>query len=73
MKKFLALLCELLATVSVFAKGAQDDTVVVYAALDEKTANELAAAFKEATGLNAEIALQLEEALSTTTDSMSRR
>jgi iron(III) transport system substrate-binding protein len=61
-EKVSALLCALLATVSVFAKGAQDDTVVVYAALDEKTANELAAAFKEATGLNAEIALQIEEA-----------
>jgi len=35
---------------------------VIYAALDTKTANDLAAAFKQATGLDAEVALQIEQA-----------
>jgi ABC-type thiamine transport system substrate-binding protein len=36
--------------------------VVVYAALDTKTANDLAAAFKAKTGIDAELALQIEQA-----------
>jgi len=36
--------------------------VVIYAALDKKTIDEIAQAFKEATGLTAEIALQIEQA-----------
>jgi iron(III) transport system substrate-binding protein len=36
--------------------------VVIYAALDKKTIDEIAQAFKEATGLTAEVALQLEQA-----------
>jgi len=38
------------------------DKVLIYAALDEKTANELAAAFTEETGIEAEVALQIEQA-----------
>lgn len=60
MRKLIALSVALLLAMSLFAKS--DDPVVVYAALDEKTASELAAAFKKVTGLTAEIALQLEEA-----------
>ncbi len=36
--------------------------VIIYAALDEKTVNELAAAFHASTGYTAEVALQIEEA-----------
>ncbi len=61
MKKVLAVLLGLLLTAGLFAKG-NDDVVTIYAALDEKTSNELAAAFKEATGISVEIALQIEEA-----------
>jgi ABC-type thiamine transport system substrate-binding protein len=62
MKKVLALLFVILLTASLSAKGNEDNVVTVYAALDEKTSNELAAAFKEATGISVEIALQIEEA-----------
>lgn len=41
---------------------AAESKVVVYAALDQKTANEWAAAFTKATGIPAEIALQIEQA-----------
>ncbi len=45
---------------SIYAKGA--DPLTIYAALDEKTSKELAAAFTQATGIPVEIALQIEEA-----------
>jgi iron(III) transport system substrate-binding protein len=38
------------------------DNVLIYAALDEKTANELAVAFTKETGIEADIALQIEQA-----------
>jgi ABC-type Fe3+ transport system substrate-binding protein len=48
----------------VFGRLFADDAkkVIVYAALDEKTANELAATFQKETGYPAEIALQIEQA-----------
>jgi iron(III) transport system substrate-binding protein len=61
MKKVFAMLFVLLAAASLYAAGS-NETVTVYAALDEKTSKELAAAFKEATGIPVEIALQIEEA-----------
>jgi ABC-type thiamine transport system substrate-binding protein len=65
MKKMLLVLLVLLIAMSAFGAG-QGETaekkVIIYAALDEKTTNELAAAFKEATGFTAEIALQIEQA-----------
>lgn len=65
MKKMLLVLLVFLIAMSAFGAG-QGETaekkVVIYAALDEKTTNELAAAFKEATGFTAEIALQIEQA-----------
>lgn len=61
MKRYLVLFFALLATVSVFAKGS-NDPLTIYAALDEKTSKELAAAFTQATGIPVEIALQIEEA-----------
>ncbi|MFB3819250.1 MAG: extracellular solute-binding protein [Candidatus Methylomirabilales bacterium] len=61
MKRTLALGTALaLAIVSAGVAAAAD--VVVYAALDKKTIEEIAQAFKEATGLTAEIALQIEQA-----------
>lgn len=65
MKKMLLVL--LVFPIAMIAFGAgQGETaekkVVIYAALDEKTTSELAAAFKEATGFTAEIALQIEQA-----------
>ena len=65
------LLCLLIVLVSaiVFAEGTQEkesENVVVYAALDEKTANDLCVAFEEKTGIKAEIALQIEQAGSIT-------
>ena len=60
MKKIASVLLALLLSLNLFAKG--NDKVIVYAALDEKTANELAQAFTKATGIPAEIALQVEEA-----------
>jgi iron(III) transport system substrate-binding protein len=38
------------------------DNVIIYAALDEKTANELAEAFTKETGIDADVALQIEQA-----------
>lgn len=61
MKRYPVLFFALLATVSVFAKGSSDP-LTIYAALDEKTSKELAAAFTQATGIPVEIALQIEEA-----------
>lgn len=51
----------LFVTSSIYAKG-PDDTLTIYAALDEKTSKELAAAFTQATGIPVEIALQIEKA-----------
>ena len=51
--------------VHLFAEGQAapvDNKVVVYAALDAKTANDLVTAFKAQTGLDAELALQIEQA-----------
>ncbi|MBF9018651.1 MULTISPECIES: ABC transporter substrate-binding protein [unclassified Oceanispirochaeta] len=64
-------LCLLVAVTSaaVYAAGTQEkegDSVVVYAALDEKTANDLCAAFEAKTGIKAELALQVEQAGSIT-------
>jgi len=48
----------------VFSAGEQEveEKVIIYAALDEKTTNELAAAFTSETGIPAEVALQIEQA-----------
>ena len=64
MKKLLLVLAVTLLAVSVFGEGQQETggKVIIYAALDEKTANELAAAFTEETGIEAEVALQIEQA-----------
>lgn len=62
MKKVLRIAFIALVLVSgVYAKSSSD-SLTIYAALDEKTANELAAAFTQATGIPVEIALQIEEA-----------
>jgi iron(III) transport system substrate-binding protein len=45
-----------------FVLSAAAEKVIIYAALDEKTVNELAEAFTKATGINAEVALQIEQA-----------
>jgi iron(III) transport system substrate-binding protein len=65
MKKMLLVL--LVFPIAIIALGAgqgetAENKVVIYAALDEKTTSDLAAAFKEATGFTAEIALQIEQA-----------
>ena len=44
------------------ASGSAQAKVVVYAALDTKTANDLIEAFKRQTGIDAELALQIEQA-----------
>jgi iron(III) transport system substrate-binding protein len=64
MKKLLLVLAVLLLAVSAFGEGQQEPAgkVIIYAALDEKTANELAAAFSAETGIPAEVALQIEQA-----------
>lgn len=64
MKKLLLVVAVMLLAVSAFGEGQQesDGKVIIYAALDEKTANELAAAFTAETGIEAEIALQIEQA-----------
>jgi iron(III) transport system substrate-binding protein len=62
MKKVLCLVLTLIVSAGLFAAGSDDKTVIVYAAMDEKTVNELAAAFKAATGYTMETALQIEEA-----------
>lgn len=65
MKKYLLLVLSLTLGMHLFAGGQGEKAekkVVVYAALDEKTTGDLAAAFKEATGYAAEIALQIEQA-----------
>ena len=65
MKRVVIVLLALLVAAGLFAEGQTQKAagpVVVYAALDTKTANDLAAAFKQATGLEAEIALQIEQA-----------
>jgi len=59
-KKVLCLLVALIVSTGLFAKD--NKKVIVYAAMDEKTVNELAAAFKAATGYTMEVALQIEEA-----------
>ena len=66
-KAYLVLMAVLLTAALGFAAGEQEQKaapgkVVIYAALDTKTANDLAAAFKQKTGIDAEIALQIEQA-----------
>ncbi len=61
MKKLFICLVILLLAANVFAQP-KENKVIIYAALDEKTANELAAAFKKETGIDAEVALQIEQA-----------
>lgn len=65
MKKTILVLLVFLIAMGVFG-ARQGETaekkVVIYAAFDEKTTSELAAAFKEATGITTEIALQIEQA-----------
>lgn len=64
MKKLLAITALLVLATGVFAEGQPEDggKVLVYAALDEKTANELVQAFTAETGIEAELALQIEQA-----------
>lgn len=67
MKRVSLVLVVLLAAALGFATGAQEEKaapgkVLIYAALDTKTANDLAAAFKQQTGIDAQIALQIEQA-----------
>ena len=61
MKKLFICLVVLLLAANVFAQP-KENKVIIYAALDEKTANELAAAFKKETGIDVEVALQIEQA-----------
>jgi iron(III) transport system substrate-binding protein len=60
MKKAFVLSCLLLAIV--LGSGFAQNKVIIYAALDTKTANDLVAAFKQKTGIDAELALQIEQA-----------
>ncbi|MDY0094360.1 MAG: ABC transporter substrate-binding protein [Candidatus Vecturithrix sp.] len=46
----------------VLAYSAAAEKVIIYAALDEKTVNELVAAFTQETGIEAEVGVQLEQA-----------
>ncbi len=65
MKRLFIVFLGLLLAMGVFAAGQTEKApqkVVIYAALDTKTANDLAAAFKQKTGIDAEIALQIEQA-----------
>jgi len=61
MKNLFICLVVLLLAANVFAQP-KEKKVIIYAALDEKTANELAAAFKKEAGIDAEVALQIEQA-----------
>jgi len=61
MKAIRVLFLALVLVTSIYAK-APEETLTIYAALDEKTSKELAEAFTQATGIPAEIALQIEEA-----------
>ncbi len=61
MRRMLMLVVAL--TLTILGAGiAQAADVVIYAALDKKTIEEIADAFKQATGLTAEVALQIEQA-----------
>ena len=69
MKRILLFLLITVIACTAFAGGnkeKKEDKVIVYAALDEKTANDLCKAFEEKTGIKAEIALQIEQAGSIT-------
>lgn len=61
MKKLFICLVVLLLAANVSAQP-KENKVIIYAALDEKTTNEVAAAFKKGTGIDAEVALQIEQA-----------
>ncbi|MCK9548184.1 MAG: extracellular solute-binding protein [Sphaerochaeta sp.] len=69
MKRSIVLLLVLVVATSVFAAGAReakDNQVIVYAALDEKTVQDLAKAFEAKTGIKVDVALQIEQAGSVT-------
>lgn len=59
MKKLFVCLVVFLLAANAFA---QEKKVIIYAALDEKTSKELADAFKKETGIDAQVALQIEQA-----------
>lgn len=59
MKKLLICMVVVLLAANALA---QERKVIIYAALDEKTVKDLAAAFKKDTGIDAEVALQIEQA-----------
>ena len=64
MKKIFLGLFILILAASIFAVGQEEveEKVIVYAAFDEKTLNELASAFKQETGIDVEIGLQIAQA-----------
>lgn len=65
MKRVVIALLALAVAASLFATGEPEPAagpVLIYAALDTKTANDLAAAFTKATGIEAQVALQIEQA-----------
>jgi len=64
MKRVLVMVCIALLAFQVFSEGKKEaeKKVLIYAALDEKTTNELAKAFTDETGVAAEVAVQLEQA-----------
>ncbi len=69
MKKVFLILLIAVTTASLFAGGKKEEqrrNVIVYAALDEKTAKDLCAAFEKQTGIKADLALQIEQAGSIT-------
>lgn len=69
MKKLLLCLLILSVSAAVFAGGKKEagqEKVIVYAALDEKTANDLCAEFERQTGIKADLMLQIEQAGSIT-------
>ena len=69
MRKIFLILLMAVTTLPLFAAGKKEDqskNVIVYAALDEKTANDLCIAFEKKTGIKADLALQIEQAGSIT-------
>ncbi len=64
MKRVALVLLIVLLALPAFTTGQPEaeKKVLIYAALDEKTSNELAQAFTEATGIPAEVVVQLEQA-----------
>jgi len=65
MKKVILLLLLAITAMTLYAGGRKEkesSNVVIYAALDEKTANDLCTAFEKKTGIKADLALQIEQA-----------